>query len=300
MVLFKCTICPTFLVFAALVPKLSGARLILDLHDLMPEFYAARFHAGPDSWAVRFVRWQERLSCRFADHIITVTELWRQTLIERGVAPEKITVVMNVADSRAFHREPMIKTLTRGKGRFNLIYHGAWTWRYGIDVAIRAVDIVREEIPMILLTIHGGGDYGEALMKLTEELDLKHHVAFSTQVMPSSELPSFIRKADVGLVPYRRDVFTDGILPTKLMEYVALGLPVIAARTPAIMAYFDETMVQYFTPDDPDDLARCILELYTNQDRFAELVTNSDRFNQQFNWTKVSTGYVALVESLGK
>lgn len=291
---------PDFLVFAALVPKLSGARVILDLHDLMPEFYAARFHTDMDSRAVKIVRWQEQLSCRFADHAITVTELWRQALIERGIPPDKITVVMNVANSRFFHRRPLSKTPIGEDDRLDLIYHGGWPRRYGIDVAIRAVHIVREKVPAIHLTIHGGGDEREALFELTKELDLERHISFSTKLLPSSMLPQLIRKADIGLVPYRRDVFTDGILPTKLMEYVALGLPVIAARTTAITAYFDDTMVQYFSPGDPEDLARCILELCTNQNRLAELVANSDRFNNQYNWCKLSTEYTALVDRLSK
>jgi glycosyltransferase involved in cell wall biosynthesis len=135
---------------------------------------------------------------------------------------------------------------------------------------------------------------------LARQLGLEQHITFSTGLMPTAELPTFLRQADAGLVPYRRDPFTDGILPTKLMEYVALGLPVIAARTPAIERYFDETMVQYFRPGDPADLARSILELYNNRDRMAELVANSDRFNQQYSWTRVSSDYVALVERLGR
>jgi glycosyltransferase involved in cell wall biosynthesis len=89
---------PDFLVFAALVPKVTGARVILDLHDLMPEFCAARFNSDVNSWLVRLVRWQEQLSCRFADHVITVTERWRERLVKRGLPAEKVTVVMLDAD----------------------------------------------------------------------------------------------------------------------------------------------------------------------------------------------------------
>lgn len=290
---------PDFLVFAALVPKLTGARLILDLHDLMPEFYAARFNSGLKSWPVRLLQWQEQLCCRYAHHVITVTELWRQTLIERGLAPEKVTVVMNVADDRIFQPGIITDMSTEADVRFNLIYHGHLTQRYGIDLAIRAVDIVRERIPQIHLTIHGRGEYRETLVKLTDELGLKQHITFSGRLMPTSELPRFIGKADIGLVPYRRDIFTDGILPTKLLEYVALGTPVIAARTLAIAAYFDETMVQFFTPGNPYDLARCILALYTDRRRLAQLAENAEGFNQHYNWTKLGAEYVALVERLG-
>ena len=96
---------PDFLVFAGLVPKLTGSKLILDIHDLMPEFYAARFNTDLNSLPVRLVRWQEKISCRVADHVITVTEPWRQTLIERGVPAEKVSVVMNVADDQIFNRD---------------------------------------------------------------------------------------------------------------------------------------------------------------------------------------------------
>jgi glycosyltransferase involved in cell wall biosynthesis len=290
---------PDFLVFAALVPKLTGAQLILDLHDLMPEFYAARFGGSLDSLPVRLIRWQERLSCRFADHVITVTEPWRETLIQRGLPAEKITVVMNVADDRIFHRTSAIALSARNDDRFNLIYHGNLTRRYGIDLAIQAVNLVRQKIPEIHLTIHGWGRYLETLIELADELDLREHVYFSSRAVPAAELPQLIRKADVGVVPYRRDVFTDGILPTKLMEYAALGMPVIAARTPAITAYFDEKMVQFFTPEDPDDLARCILTLYSDRKRMEQLAEGTEKFNQRYNWTKLGAEYVALVERLG-
>ncbi|HSJ52430.1 MAG TPA: glycosyltransferase, partial [Anaerolineae bacterium] len=95
---------PDFLVFAAWLPKLLGARLILDLHDLMPEFYMGRFGRGAGSLPVRLVRFQERVSCRFADHVITVSHHWRQALIERGVPAGKASVVMNVADDAIFVR----------------------------------------------------------------------------------------------------------------------------------------------------------------------------------------------------
>ncbi|MBE7552567.1 MAG: glycosyltransferase family 4 protein [Anaerolineales bacterium] len=291
---------PDFLVFAGLIPKLMGAKLILDIHDLMPEFYAARFkNSNWSSWPIRLIRWQEQISCRFANKVITVTELWRNTLIQRGVPAEKVCVVMNVADDRIFQRPSINELSARNNDRFRLIYHGNITQRYGIDSLVRAVNLVRYKIPNIHLMIHGGGDYRETLMKLVDELDLKEHVQFSSGLLlPSSELPNLIRTADVGVVPYRRDIFTDGILPTKLMEYTALGVPSIVARTPAIEAYFDETMVEYFTPENVDELAASILKLYDDPVHRATLAKNADSFNQRYNWTKLSVEYVGLIDAL--
>jgi glycosyltransferase involved in cell wall biosynthesis len=288
---------PDFLVFAAWLPKLSGARLILDIHDLMPEFYVSRFKGGMRSLPVRLVRLQEYLSCHFADHVISVTDLWREALIARGMPPEKVSVIMNVANDRIFRR-PEAGPPPADPGCFRLFYHGTLTRRYGIDVAIRAVDIVRRTIPGVHLTVHGAGEERDALVRLVEELNLGRHVQVSSNYIPTTEMPAFIRQADLGVVPYRRDIFTDGILPTKLMEYVALGVPVVAARTPVIQSYFDETMVQFFRPEDHEDLARQILALYTDRARLAQLAQNADRFNQRYNWQTVSDSYVALVDRL--
>lgn len=288
---------PDFLVFAALVPKLAGAWVILDIHDVMPEFYASRFKSGMSSWPVRAVRWQEWLACHFADHVITVTELWRATLIERGMRADKVSVVMNVADDRIFQAGAAAEALPeRSCDHFNVLYHGTITERYGIDLAIRAIDIVRRSIPEVRLTIHGVGEYREALVQLTAELGLQEYVHFSTEFIPTPEMPQFIRQADVGVVPYRRDVFTNGILPTKLMEYAALGVPAITARTSAIAAYFDDTMVQFFQPGDVEDLARCITLLYHDRQRLSSFVQHADQFNQRYNWSTVSAGYVSLVQ----
>jgi glycosyltransferase involved in cell wall biosynthesis len=284
---------PDFLVFTALGPKLGGARIILDLHDLMPEFFASSFKTGMENAAVRLLLLQEKLSCRFADHVITVTELWRKSLIERGVAAEKVSVVMNVADASIFHRMMVPVTGNAGKqtGTFNLIYHGTLAHRYGIDLLIEALVKIRPQIPEIHLVIHGRGEFLEELRRRAKVLEVEPLITFSTRYLPISDVPRLIQQADLGIVPYRRDIFTDGILPTKLMEYVALGVPVLAADTPIIRQYFSETMVQFFHPGDVNDLARNILWLYEHRDRLAALAQNADQFNQQFSWNRIADSY---------
>lgn len=290
---------PDFLIFCAIVPKIMGTRLILDLHDLMPEFYAGRFQQGMDSWAIRLLRLQERISCAFADQVITVTALWRETLIQRGVPAEKIVVVMNVANDLIFLRQKQALPPIETGQPFRLIYHGTLAERYGIDLAIRAVDQLRSTIPNIHMIIHGKGEFLNNLIELKDQLGLDQIVEFSTQYLPISELPKLIAQAHVGLVPYRQDIFTDGILPTKMMEYVAVGIPVVAARTSAISAYFDENMVRYFTPGDVDDLAKSIMALYTDHELIKQLPVNADQFSQRYNWKQIAGQYVESVERLG-
>jgi glycosyltransferase involved in cell wall biosynthesis len=291
---------PDFLVFAALIPKLTGSRVILDLHDLMPEFYQGRFGQESNGFLMRLILIQEKLSCRFADHVITVTEHWRQALVKRGVPPEKCSVVMNLADGDIFHPFRPEDAPPKDGDRFRLFYHGTMPERYGLDLVLQAVDRVRNQIPEIHLTLVGGGEHRAILKRMAEDLNLKeNHVEF-IRCVPAEELPPLIATADVGVVPYRDDVFTDSLLPTKLMEYAVMGLPSIVARTSAISACFDETMVQFFAPDDVEDLARCIVTLYTDRRRLAQLAQGIQKFSQRHNWTKASAEYVALVERLGR
>lgn len=290
---------PDFLVFCALVPKLQGVPVILDLHDLMPEFFAGRFGRHRPVVA-RVIGWQERLSCRFADRVITVSDHWRQALVDRGVPAARCSVVMNLADERIFHpAAPTAQPLgPAARGAFRLLYHGTVTHRYGLDLAVRAVARLRADIPDIRLTILGQGDQMPELVDLVRELHLETHVDLQDQLLPAEALPDVIAAADLGTVPYRDDVFTDGLVPTKLLEYAAMGLPAVAARTSAIEATFGDSAVAYFTPGDVEDLARAIRDLWENADALAQLAAGARCFTERQNWETEGGEYTALVAAL--
>jgi glycosyltransferase involved in cell wall biosynthesis len=290
---------PDFLVFCALVPKLQGVPVILDLHDLMPEFFAGRFeHRRPV--VARAIGWQERLSCRFADHVITVSEHWRRALVDRGVPTARCSVVMNLADERIFHgAAPTAQPLgSVARGALRLLYHGTVTHRYGLDLAVRAVARLRADIPGIRLTILGQGDQMPELVHLVRELHLETHVDLRDELLYAEALPDVIAAADLGIVPYRDDVFTDGLVPTKLMEYAAMGLPAAAARTSAIEATFGDSAVAYFTPGDVEDLARTIRDLWENAETRAKLAAGTRCFMERHNWATEGGEYAALVAGL--
>jgi glycosyltransferase involved in cell wall biosynthesis len=289
---------PDFLVFAALIPKLMGAKVILDLHDLMPEFFSQRSRHSKDSLAVKIVRWQERMSCRFADQIITVTEQWRRALIERGNPPHKIMVVMNVADSNIFNKQAADRARREHTG-FRLIYYGVLGETQGSDIMIEAMGLAVQKVQDISLTIIGAGKFLPTLQELVKKLKIEQHVIFDTKLVLPEELVKRIMTFDAGMVPYRDGVFSGDLLPTKLMEFAALGFPTIAARTRTIGAYFDDTMLEFFTPANKEELASCILNLYRNRSRRAELAQNISKFTEQYNWEKISAAYVARVKELG-
>jgi glycosyltransferase involved in cell wall biosynthesis len=288
---------PDYLVFCAMIPKLLGVPVILDLHELMPELYASHF--GIDkSLIARLILFEERLACRFADHLITVSELCKQALIQRSVPEEKCSIVMNVADESIFHPSVQARYIPHNHKSFRLIYHGSFVERNGIDLAIQAVDRVRNDIPDIHLSLIGRGKYLPQMKHLIDKLDLNKYVLIE-DLHVAEDLPKIIMSCDLGVVPVQSDVFTDIALPTKLMEYAALGLPAIASRTRANQAYFSDSNTEFFEPGNADDLARCILMLYHNPDRMAELARRSQNFTQRYNWTNIGAEYVALVKRLG-
>lgn len=285
---------PDFLVFAGAIPKLGGARLLLDLHDLMPEFFASRFGGASESLPVRAVRFQERFSTGFADRVLTVTELWRGTLIERGLDPSKVDVVMNLPDDGIFaRREPKAAQ----HGPITIIYHGTLTRRYGVDLLVRAFAREMRGSDHRLI-IHGRGELVTELEVLIEELGLTGQVRLSTELLPTAELPDLIAQADVGVVPNRWDTFTDGILPTKLMEYAALGIPAVVSRTAATTAYFSDSMVRYVPPGDVDALAGAIADLAADPQGRLALARNAGQFSDRHRWATEADRYVDIVEAM--
>ena len=286
---------PDFLVFAALVPKLFGARIILDIHDLMPELYIAKFGSSYRNWAVRFIIWVEKRSVAFADKAIAVHEPHLDILAKHGNPPDKFSIVLNVPDPRIFVGGPARSAPSRRP--FRLIYHGSIPRRAGLEVALRAVAHCRKEIPDIEFQIVGAGEDVRRLSGLTQELGLSDCVEFKPGV-PVEQLPAILNEAAVGVIPYAADAFTQYVLPTKLMEYAALGIPVIVSRLRTIQRYFDESAVVCFQSGDDVELASQILWLHRNPSAARRLASNAFRLAEAHNWRQQREVYFRLVDSL--
>ena len=87
------------------------------------------------------------------------------------------------------------------------------------------------------------------------------------------------------------------MLPVKLLEYVYMQKPVIAPRLKIIERYFDETMIKYFEPENVEDLARCIVELYENPEERKSLVNKANKFIKKYNWKTQEKEYLKLILS---
>lgn len=291
---------PDLMAFAALIPKLFGARTVLDMHDPMPELYMAKFGATASNLLARLLVLQEGASMRLADRIITVVDEVRSILVRRHHRDD-IAVIMNCPDETLLPRWTSNSTAGRSgddrNDRFVLISHGAVVERLGYDTAIQAMAILQEAVPGIELQIVGSGEYTEDLKRLAERLGVAGRVRFVGYV-PQDQIPDLVANADVGVVANKRDGFADLCLPTKLLEYVWMGKPTVVARTPTIANYFDDDMVAYFTPGRADELADRILWLYQRPERRRTLVSNASRFFDRRSWVTEGIRYRDLLLDL--
>lgn len=292
---------PDFLVFAPALARWMGAKIVLDMHEITPEFYMSKYGIPRNSWVVRLLTYLERISFRFADEVVTINEPIQDLLIERGLRRSKSTVVMNAADEARFNRgvDPSSTTDTPSHAdRFVMIYHGTLTPIYGLDIAIEAFAIAHKQMPEAEIWILGSGTEAGALTRLADQHGLASKVRMIGQV-PASEIPDWLSKADVGILPIRRDVFLDFAFPNKLPEFVIAGRPVLVSRLKTIRHYFTEDALAFFEPNDPSDLAKQMLALYRDQRRRARLVVNARQEYAPIRWDLMKQRYLELVDRLG-
>jgi glycosyltransferase involved in cell wall biosynthesis len=287
---------PDPLVFAALVPKLTGARVILDLHECMPEFFATKFGVGLDHPGVRAVAAAEQASIRFADAAITCTAQMREAFVERGAEPEKIGLVHNTAEEDVFDPQAH-PPREREPGRFTLICHGSVEERYGIDNVIRAVALLADEIPELQLEVYGKGSQLRELRELAAQLDVRDRVHFTGRWVPIEELVDALADADAGVVAMRRDAFRDLVHCNKMYDLMAMRRPVITSRTRSVEAYFSDQALQYFDDDDPEDLARAIREVHADPELGRRLVAHAEEEVEPYRWPHQREQYQRYVLS---
>lgn len=286
---------PDTVVFTALVPRLLGARVLLDLHECMPEFMGTRFGRSPRSLLVRAIAALEQASIRFAHGTITCTEQMRQAFAGRGADPADITVVHNSADEGTFGPRPDGGGTEDG---FRLICHGSIEERYGIDTVIRAVALLRDELPDLAFDVYGEGSQREPLIALARELGVGDRVSFSDGFVSLEVLTWAIARADVGIVAMKRDAFRDLTHCNKMFDFFSMRRPAIMSWTRSVAAYFDDEAVEFFRADDPADLARAIRRLHDDPQRRAALVEGAARQSEPYRWPRQREVYLSVVDGI--
>ena len=290
---------PDWLVFAAVPWRLAGVPVVLDLHEAMPEFFRTRFPTASRTIVQRILLAQERISIAAATHVLTVNDALAERLRSLGVAPGHLTVVPNTPSLERFDpaREPGRPFMADGVLR--LVYAGALTPTYELDVAIRALGILRQVRPELgaHLDIFGRGDSRAALEALVSDIGLETSVTLHGRIAIEA-IPAAIASADIGLAPTRRDRYTDASLSTKIFEYAAMGKPVVASSLPLVERTFGDDTIGIYRPGDPADLARQIEALVDDPGRRAERVTRASDLVHELSWERDSRPYLELLGRL--
>jgi glycosyltransferase involved in cell wall biosynthesis len=284
---------PDFLVFAAWLPKLTRARVVLDIHDVIPEFYASKFGKKEDTAAIRMVRWMERVSARYADYVIVANHLWLAKYAERTGVNGKCSVLINYVDRQMFR--PRIRA--QNNGTPVILFPGGLQWHQGLDIAIRAMPRIHARIPQAELHIYGDGNMKDSLMALSNELGLDGKVRFFDPV-PVRQVAEIMANADLGVVPKRADSFGNEAYSTKIMEFMSLGVPVVVSDTKIDQHYFHDSGVRFFESGKPEALADAVCEVFCDRDLRQQMVARASEYAARNDWATGKADYLKLVDSL--
>jgi glycosyltransferase involved in cell wall biosynthesis len=287
---------PDFLVFAGLLPRLAGSKVVLDVHDSVPETFATKFSDAP--MLKRALCFEERVSALVAHRVICVNHPQRDALVARGIPGDKTFISMNVPDPRIFGQAAARRRSGTRAEQFNLVYHGTMAERLGVDLIIRAVAQLTDRIPGLRLHLWGNGDDLPGFQELARDLGAADRVLFVPKGYPVQELPGRLSDMDLGVIGNRRSVAADLMLPVKLMEYVALGVPAVAPRLRTIQHYFADEMVGYYEPEDVQSMADSIYALYRDADRRSRQAERAGVFLGNYGWQRQGAELVNFYESL--
>jgi glycosyltransferase involved in cell wall biosynthesis len=282
---------PDVLVFSAMVPKLLGAKVILDLHDPMPELMRTIFKLPEESFSVAILKRLEKWSISFSDLVLTVNLACKKIYSSRSCQPHKIRVVINSPDDDVFQLQRADARNGNGKNGngsdpFVILYHGSLVHRNGFDLALESLEKVRKTIPSVRLRVCGERTpFFQEVMKSAQQRGLDGNIDY---LGPCNlkEIVEAIENCDVGIIPNHRNIFTEINTPTRIFEYLALAKPVIAPKTRGIQDYFGDDDLIFFELGDADDLARKIAFAYSHPGYVAETVKRGQAVYLSHTWSR--------------
>ncbi len=291
---------PDCLLFTAVLPRLRGAKLILDLHDPMPELFATIFNVNPGHFVSRLLRRIEKWCMDFSDLVLTPNLAFKELFVARGCATDKIEIVMNTPETEIFHtrQQPVPPSAPSEDQPFRLMYHGLLVERHGLDLAVEALASLRPRIPGIELHFYGQKtDCLTRLMSQVRQRKLEEVVHFHG-FKSLSEIAGAIDQIDLGLVPNRLSSFTRINLPTRIFEYLAMNKPVIMSRTRGVQDYFKEDEILFFEPGNVDDLARKMEWAYRHPDELRSIMERGRRVYEKYSWELERSRFTGRVNGL--
>jgi glycosyltransferase involved in cell wall biosynthesis len=282
---------PDFLVFTSIIPRLFGTKVILDIHDPMPNTFVSKFKGHEGGFYYWVLLWQERLSAAYCSQVITVHHPVKHgILIKHGLSPDSIAVIANFADEKLFP----LRQCYSIDGKIRFVFHGTILERSGLRMLMTGLALARHK-DRICVKIIGEGDFSQALRDIIESLKLGRIVEFDNRTNPAHSIAERIGDCNVGVVPLEISSITNYALPLKLLEYISMGLPVVSVRNEAISYYFSEEDCIFFEWNDPYSFSMALDRIAENPEILLRYRERSMALRGRFSWTSEKTKYVTLL-----
>ena len=283
---------PDFLVFSTIIPKFFGAKILLDMHEIAPEFFQMKFNKTENYLLIKLLKSIERSSLIYCDYAITVTKAIKEIFIKRSINEKKIDVIMNVPVTSIKN----IKKKINYKKRFNIVYHGTITDLYSLEYAIEAISLIKNKIPHIKFHIFGEGTSELKLKKRVNEKALQKYMIFHGYVT-NDKMNKELERMDVGMLPMKRNIFIDLSFSNKLAEYVNLGISVLTTRIPAVQDYFSDNSL-FYCDDNPKDIEKTLLYIYSHENVVRDKILSSHEEYRKISWEIMSDRYLSIIQKL--
>ena len=284
---------PDFLVFASLIPKVLRSKVVLMMHEPVPELWETLYGSRPP----RILERVEQAALGYADAVLTVTQQLKDTYVSRGADPGKISVILNVPEERfLLQRNPSPKP-SSNNGHFTLICHGAVEKRYGHHTMLNAIELVKSQIPGVRLRVLGNGSYAEGFASEIAQRGLKEHIQYLGFV-PIPVMLQELHAADAGIVAQESSPYSNLVHTNKMYEYIALGKPVLATRLKSVSAYFGDDAIGYFEPGNPESLAAAISDLVQHPEKRRLRAENARGLYDRYRWEKQREIYLSVYRQL--
>jgi glycosyltransferase involved in cell wall biosynthesis len=283
---------------ALVLRVLDRTRFVFDHHDLCPELYESRFPGGP-KLPYRVLRALERRTHRTADQVISTNDSYRNVAVTRsGKSATEVTVVRTGPDPERLRRGKPHPELRRGR-RFLAAYIGVMAPQDGVDIVVRAADVVVHQLNRddIAFTLIGSGDCFNDLVALRDELGLADHVEFTGRA-PDELVARILSTADLGLSPDPLSPLNDVSTMNKTMEYMAFELPVVAFDLRETRVSAGDAGV-YVVPNDVHAYAAAIAELMDDEPERSRLgKLGRARVEQELAWSHQQRAYLDVYRRL--
>lgn len=253
---------PNFLVFSAVIPKLFGSKVLLDIHDLMPEIFAVKFKLPITHPLIKMLNLEERLSATFANEIIATNKFHVKRFKANGIMNKNITEVVNVADEEIFY-PPKVKNYEQEK--LIIAYPSTLAKRLGIDSLIEAVELLKNRNILCLLKIYGDGEYRIQISNMIEEKELNEYIELSSSFVSLEKLSQELDNALIGVIPLPSNLSNDIAMPVKIYEFFAKKICVVATDLHLLKECFNSSVL-FYQESNSKDLADKIEYLYHNRE----------------------------------